>query len=396
MSAVTPRGQAGDACPKHGPGHRLLDRWELLSLITGLRREIGLTDRDVMVLRAHLTVLPQGPLDPRKLNVSFMGVAEILDRACGMEARRFRRGEARLEEVGLVRRHLSANGRRFPERDREGRIVNAYGIDLAPIFDKHAELLLLRDRLDEERVALRSRKNSLSARLQDVLRRLTVLGRSLPDWAEELRLHVRNVLRRKTTAQADLDALEEQVDRIAQEAETSSTETRVEQPAPCPAATSETAVSPDSSAADAGQIVRHIESKHKDLKKEAQNHFDLRRAATAWAQTKNLQEFYPDVPQRERELAGVLIQFSSFIGLGQRGVNRGLETLGWEAMILVLDYLSARTTQITRPEGYLASMLKSYEAGQPIAGGRVIPPVVQAYSDASVRRTYDHAPCPVS
>lgn len=59
-----------------------------MSLVTELRQDLGLADRDVMVLRAHLTVLPQGPLDPRGLNISFMSVSEILSRACGMDERR--------------------------------------------------------------------------------------------------------------------------------------------------------------------------------------------------------------------------------------------------------------------------------------------------------------------
>jgi hypothetical protein len=75
----------------------------------------------------------------------------------------------------------------------------------------------------------------------------------------------------------------------------------------------------------------------------------------------------------KRKLAEVLIQFSSFIGLGQTAVTRSLAVLGWESMVLVVDYMAGNIAKITRPEGYLASMIRSYEAGQPIAGGQVVP-----------------------
>lgn len=173
---------------------------------------------------------------------------------------------------------------------------------------------------------------------------------------------------------ADLDALEAEIDQVMTEAE----EQAVDTPdsgnlAPCPAPRKtmpENTVPQDNRAADDGQTVRHIESKQKDLKKETVS-FDPRRIRQAWLKASSLREFYPDVPLSERDLAGVLIQFSSFIGLGQTTMLKALGILGWEHCILVIDYLSGRTADIAKPEGYLTSMLKNYQAGQPIAAGRV-------------------------
>ncbi|MDO6575183.1 helix-turn-helix domain-containing protein, partial [Staphylococcus pasteuri_A] len=82
-----------------------------------------------------------------------------------MDERRFRRGETRLEQAGLIRRRLSGNGRRFPERDKSGRVVNAYGIDLAPLLASYDDLVAMADwRAEQDRVA-RARRNSISARL---------------------------------------------------------------------------------------------------------------------------------------------------------------------------------------------------------------------------------------
>nr|WP_281253230.1 helix-turn-helix domain-containing protein [Puniceibacterium sediminis] len=362
-----PRGQAISACPNPGTGPRLLDRWELLSLVTGLRHELGLTDRDVMVLRAHLTVLPHGPLDPSKLNVSFMQIAEILERACGMDERRFRRGETRLEQVGLIRRRLSGNGRRFPERDNQGLIVNAYGVDIAPLFERYAELLDMRDRIEEERLLLRSRKNSVSARLQAALKTFLQSSPKLPDWIESLRIQLRCAVRRKTTALDELDAIEARIAQFEAEISRADSDQQQDQTA------MKTAVLADTCPVDAGQTVRHIESKLKEKNKKEHIRFDPRLIVESWRKTEMLQQFYPNAPEREREAAEALFSFSSFIGLGQSGVIHGLSVIGWEAMIHTLDYLSSKIATISRPEGYLRSMINAYEQGEPIAGGRVVP-----------------------
>lgn len=374
MSAVLPRRQAGKVCPNERSGPLSLDRWEFVSLVTALRREIGLSDRDVTVLRAHISALPHGPLSSRNQNISFMGLTEVSERTCGMDERRIRRGETRLEEAGIVIRRLSANGRRFPERDGSGSIVNAYGIDLSPIFEKYLELLDLRYRLNEERLALRQRRNKLSARLQDLLRRLAGAGLGFPEWAEKLHRTVRNATRRKTVKLEDLISLEGELDKLEDKMIPIDPEISDETPTHTNSYDDmKSAVAPDKNAEDDGQCVRHIESKQKENIKKGDRAFHPQRIASVWKQTRDLQEFYPESPQVERKLAEVLIQFSSFIGLGQTAVTRSLAVLGWESMVLVVDYMAGNIAKITRPEGYLASMIRSYEAGQPIAGGQVVP-----------------------
>lgn len=374
VSAVLPRRQAHNVCPNEHSKPLSLDRWEFVSLVTELRREMDLSDRDVTVLRAHISALPHGPLNPRNQNISFMGLTEVSERTCGMDERRIRRGETRLEKAGIVIRRLSANGRRFPERDGSGSIVNAYGIDLSPIFEKYLELLDLRNRLNEERLELRQRRNKLSARLRDLLRRLAGAGLGFPEWAEKLHRTIRNATRRKTAKREDLIDLEGELDRLEDKLIPTDLKRSEETPRTTSSyETVEPAIAPDKNAGDDGQSVRHIESKPKEDKKKPDRGFHPQRIARVWNQTRNLQEFYPESPPVERKLAEILVQFSSFIGLGQTAVTRSLAVLGWESMILVVDYMAGNITKIARPEGYLASMIRSYEAGQPIAGGLVVP-----------------------
>ncbi|GGG85321.1 replication initiation protein [Salipiger pallidus] len=355
MSAAQPLGQPGKPCPGPAP----IDRWELLSLVTALRKPLGLADRDVMVLRAHLSVLPHGPLVPGALNMSFMQLSEIQDRACGMDERRFRRGEVQLEARGLITRRLSANGRRFPERGADGRIIAAYGIDLSPVIARHPELCALKATLEDEARALKQRHNSLSARLSSLLRCLTPSDRLLA-----LKDALRNALRRSTVTEEELDAFETEI-------------ASMERSDPAPEHTTEVDPTPrklrpqpDTYTDDAGQSVRHIESEHKDINKHPapaySGHF-----RNAWCQTTSLSEFYPSPPSSEHEAKRSIIEFSSFIGLGRNSVEAALSIAGLENTIRLVDYLARKVDQISKPQGYLKSMLARLLRGDSVAGGSV-------------------------
>jgi len=69
----------------------------------------------------------------------------------------------------------------------------------------------------------------------------------------------------------------------------------------------------------------------------------------------------------------MLFEFSSFIGLGHQVVLRALSTFGWENLFLVVDYLAERTERLERPKGYLSTMIKCFERGEPIVGGSIQP-----------------------
>src|SRR3981189_3270050 len=60
----------------------------------------------------------------------------------------------RLIELGLVTMKDSPNGKRYGKRDPKGRIVEAYGFDLAPIAARHAEFVRLAGEGRAERLAM--------------------------------------------------------------------------------------------------------------------------------------------------------------------------------------------------------------------------------------------------
>ena len=372
MSAAMPRGQRISPCPTPSTGPRHVDRWSLLQLVKDVRNEIGIGEREIAVLGAHLSVLPKGPLDRAALNISYMEAASILERANCMDERRFRRGEARLEEAGLVRRRLSANGRRFPVREG-GKIVEAYGIDLNPLLQRLEELDMLREEARQRAEITRRLRTAVSSLLRDLGRTLVGASCRVLERLEELTAEMRRRLKRKTLTVTELEQMKREIESF----EAPVTAGAVPQDAPSPALspTAVTPSAPDRTADDAGQSVRRIESHQKEYKEEAvqPERGPLTRAGIAriWAGSRTLAEFYPDPPRDEHQLARQLFEFSSFIGLGQTTVTRAARTMGLEGLAVCLGYLADRIATISKPDGYLQVMLSRYEAGDIVAGGQL-------------------------
>jgi hypothetical protein len=197
-------GHKDPLCQRPAKGQFHIDRWEVLQLVKDAAAVLGLSDRDIAVLGAHLSVLPKGPIKSGQLLMSFMQVSAILPRANCMEERRFRRSETRLDETGVVARKLSANGRRFAVRNASGRIVDAYGIDLEPLFLRIDELREIRARLEEDRQRKRALISRVTARLSELKRWSTDHIGYVPDALSDLALLLRNLFRRKTISVSDM------------------------------------------------------------------------------------------------------------------------------------------------------------------------------------------------
>ena len=61
----------------------------------------------------------------------------------GLSPTQVKETNRRLIELGLVTMKDSPNGKHYGKRDPKGRIVEAYGFDLAPIAARHAEFVRL-------------------------------------------------------------------------------------------------------------------------------------------------------------------------------------------------------------------------------------------------------------
>ncbi|MBT9385101.1 hypothetical protein KM176_14620 [Pseudooceanicola sp. CBS1P-1] len=331
--------------PAPRPGHFIVDRWEVLQLVKDTARQTGLGEREVAVLAAHLSVLTKGPVRADQLLISYAQVAGMLDRANCMDERRFRRGEARLEELGFVTRRLSGNARRYPVRDSSGRIVDAYGIDLRPLFLRLEELLALRAEGAEEtcrRNALRSR---ISAALSAQRRTLEARLGALPADIRTLHQDLRNLLRRAGTSEAELRGALRALEDLA--------------PPALPAESAAPEVLPDSSSADAGQSARHSEPQEKEYtRSEPQPASDLHRL---WPSLPEVAALYPSPPRDAPSLLKVIFEFSGFLGLRKTSLVASIREAGPERTLCFLDRMAARLDQIRQPDSYLASLSRGAE-----------------------------------
>jgi Replication protein C C-terminal region./Replication protein C N-terminal domain. len=98
--------------------------------------------------------------------------AMLADRL-GVCQRHVRRLLARLIEAGIIVPMDSPEGRRWGRRDSSGRIVEAYGFDLSPIADRHAEFVAIAEQADGERKARAGLR-----------RRLTIARKAIQQLAE--------------------------------------------------------------------------------------------------------------------------------------------------------------------------------------------------------------------
>jgi replication initiation protein RepC len=91
--------------------------------------------------------------------------ASMQQQALGLSSSQVKEINRRLIELGLVTMKDSPNGKRYGKRDPKGRIVEAYGFDLAPIAARHAEFVRLAEEGRAERAAMgRLRRRATIAR----------------------------------------------------------------------------------------------------------------------------------------------------------------------------------------------------------------------------------------
>jgi replication initiation protein RepC len=190
-------------------------RWNMLDLLTEAREALHLSVDDILVVRALLTFLPKGDFHSSSENkIVFPSNLTLAARCGGMEERTLRRHVARLEKLGYIKRKLSPSKKRFACRDHNGRIIAAYGMDLAPLISalpdiEHSVYTVREEAADAQ---------FLQTRIRDCLYRLTIEVTDQPRLLshEDERL-LRNLLRRKPILSAlrtALDHLEGLLDHI--------------------------------------------------------------------------------------------------------------------------------------------------------------------------------------
>jgi replication initiation protein RepC len=155
--------------------------------------------------------------------------ARMQQEALGLSPTQVKETNRRLIELGLITMKDSPNGKRYGKRDPKGRIIEAYGFDLAPIAARHAEFVRLAAEGRAERLAmgrLRRRATIAKKGIVQILetaqeygfegeewpmlaREMAALGRALKDVerVDEMELGVTSLERRQNEARERLGTL---------------------------------------------------------------------------------------------------------------------------------------------------------------------------------------------
>ena len=348
--------------------------YELLGPVRVLKKELGLTSSDLAVLTALISFLPRegrANLNSQQiaLTVVFPSNASLSERANGLDERTLRRSLGRLSTAELIARKSSANGKRFPLR-YGGVIKDAFGIDLKPLIQRYDTLAMQASQLTEEREHLRSLKSEALALRASLLRQTGLDEEKLST------LHmIRNVLRRATlTVDAVLGIISE-LRTLGAATDTCYGERHTIVNAN--AGDSLQAVEQRSHKLDPieltatnGQNVRHIESSKRDIKKivvttmgqdeetaPTQPRMNRDPAKMAWADFTHVAGLFPAPPHSGETLTRVLYDLGKLLRVGQDKLKLGIQKAGAGKLLLVFDYLIARSDTIKCPDAYFEKAL---------------------------------------
>ena len=349
--------------------------YELLGPVRVLRKELGLTSSDLAVLTALISFLPRekrGGLDSRQaaLTVVFPSNASLSERANGLDERTLRRSLGRLSAAELIERKSSANGKRFPLR-YGGVIKDAFGIDLKPLIQR------VRHSHDAGRHSLPKKLERLrSLKTEALALRASLLRQTNLDEEKLSTLHsFRNILRRATlTLDAVLRIMSElRAMGAATDACYGERYTEVNANAGVILQADEQRsdkLDPIELTATNGQNVRHIESTTKDINKIAiktaeqdeqssPNQAKMSRdpQKMAWEDFTHVAGLFPIPPHSGETLHRILYDLSKLLRVGQDRLKRGIQMAGAGKLLLVFDYLLARSGTIKYPNAYFEKVL---------------------------------------
>lgn len=365
-------------------------RRTILPAVRTVRRELGLTTGDLLVLDALLSFLPwrdpetgaERPMTRDRLLVVFASNVALSERANGMDERVLRRHIGKLCDTGLARRKMSATGKRFPLR-RAGQIQDAFGIDLTPLMERMPELI-------EQADASRLRAEELrSTRAVALALRAQAYEAAVPLTAETTRFldQVKTFLRRATLTLDQVVSLIGRLKALLTAAPDKGRNTTEPSEPPAPLTVRQTSKSsgeplstdtvtgrtqnvernttdrydPTETPLETrelsgrnGQIVRQQEPQNIDIKKRGRpNGFE-----TLWGRCGMVALLHPEPPTDERGLLRVIHEFGKMTRFDDRTLIEGVHRLGPERLLETLDYIAQNMGRIRCPFSYLDRIMK--------------------------------------
>ncbi|MGM9402173.1 helix-turn-helix domain-containing protein [Aliiroseovarius sp. KMU-71] len=152
----------------HGGLPECTQRFDLIKILRPLASKLGIRAVDLQYLEYAIERTMKADYETGRICMMWVSV-EKMCADLSLSPRQLNRIEQRLEAAHLIRRCLSANKRRFGERDNCKQITFGCGIDLGPMIDRASELKILLKGVQYEfrrLVELRSRCSSILKRLR--------------------------------------------------------------------------------------------------------------------------------------------------------------------------------------------------------------------------------------
>ncbi|SMX30461.1 hypothetical protein TRP8649_04605 [Pelagimonas phthalicica] len=144
-----------------------VDKWQLFRQLCTGRLAFGVTDRELGVLNALLSFLPEQSLDSGETLTVFPSNRALSERAYGMAESTLRRHLAALVRSGLITRQDSPNGKRYARRDRGGEITQAFGFDLRPLLLRAREIAEAAQAAEDAAARLKSLRETVMLKKRD-------------------------------------------------------------------------------------------------------------------------------------------------------------------------------------------------------------------------------------
>ena len=287
------------------------DKWHLHQAVSDGAAELGITYRQVEVLRALLTFHPSRDLGEGQ-PVVFPSNATLAARLGGMPESTLRRHLARLVTVGLVARHDSPNRKRYAHR-----CGMVFGFDLSPLIQRRAEIEAAARHVKER-----------AARIADLKDRIRfALGRivSRQGWSEPLH-NIARALRRKLDEGMLMDLL----------------------------GTLETPANTEEVSAPDSENERHIYSTDHSV--------DVEEGATLIDAVQTCRGYRAFLDPGSPPPAQIS-RLGSVLGIHPNSLRRATDRIGWQKTLAALVLMIERGRDIHHPGAYLGGICRKAENG---------------------------------
>ncbi len=334
-------------------------RRDLLAAVNTAAKDLGLRPASVVVIDALLSCLPckdpktgiDNPITPLTLLTVYAANATLCFRAKGITDRQLRRHLETLEDVGLITRKDSANGKRFPIQ-RCGKVIGAFGIDLSPLLARSAEIIDLAQQRRDDAAELRGMRSCIQSL------RMTCLGLDVDTEVTSFLDSIRNVLRRATTTVIEARAIISKLKGIIADScavsnpNKTSNGTAVNIPVEASCLAQKHNEEPHEASATDGQNDRHKEPQKSYTKKTTPQSL-----TNLWQKLTHIRSFYPDMPRSDHHALQIVHEFGRMLRIDPDVLASGIASKGWRVALEAQDEIAARVATIADPTRYFGRLL---------------------------------------